>query len=499
VSLITRSGGRTLLFIGMLLFSSAAIFGQNVRPAWLDQRAEVLLPVGYNRNRKYPVFVVLPPTGARATQVVRRYGLDPQRQKTFILLLPKGAPTRADYLPDFLSFVDWYEQRLLADIDHVLENYSADPNRVYLGGYSLGGDLSWALSVRNPDRFAGAVIGGSRTSHPVEDEDLLVMKQRGFRAGFLMGSRDDPLRYRGINVARQRLEAAGVEHTYKEYPAAHVIPPISLFQDTILYVTDVASLPQPGPAGPAAKSDYSPLVSHTSRDRFALGARLPADIGPGGFSVPNDTTVTGRIEWPFQRLYLRTTAEWGSTETTSDTRNSSLRQDMLVAYGDGRHFWGAGIGGDWIRTITGGSAYRTFDLLLMHGRRNPWIVPAGTADPDRVDSLLVLRYTLPAGIGGGIAPEQLFNLRAEYLLRIGDLFVVDLSAGSYTVQNHPVAAAADLSDALDHRLEWHARVGLRAPSPFLWRVGYQGTREQPLPDGDPSLRGTWTVSLEYSY
>jgi pimeloyl-ACP methyl ester carboxylesterase len=483
----------------MFLVSVTVLSADNVRPAYLDRRGEVILPARYNRNRSYPVFVVVPPTGAYASQVVGLYGLDTQRQETFILLLPEGRPTRDEYLPDFMSFVGWYEERLLEDIQHLLENYSADPDRIYLGGYSLGGDLSWALSVRNPELFAGAVIAGSRTSHPVEDEALRTLRDRGFRAGFLIGNREDPLRYRGINVARQRFDSVGVDHIYEEYRGDHVIPPTPLFQNTILYVTDVASLPEPGPAGQIARRSSSPLVSHASRDRFALRAFLPADLDTRGISVPNDTEVSARVELPWERFYLRTTGTWHTSGTSTDERNRRLSQDLLVGFGGGRHFWGVGAGGDWVRDLSDGDAFRNFEVLLMHGMRNPWIVPAGTADPDRLDSLLILRYILPRGISAGPAAEQLFNIRGEYLLRIADLFVIDLGAGSYTVQNSSVEDLKDLSDALDHRLEWTAGLGLRMPSPFLWRVGYRGTSERPLPDGDPALRGTWTVSLEYSY
>ena len=122
------------------------------------------------------MFVVLPPTGLEAARVAQYLGLDPQRQEDFILILPAGRPTRDEYLPDFVTFVEWYEERVLAELDSVLENYSADPERVYLGGYSLGGDLSWALAVRNPERFAGAVVAGSRTSYPVDSATLETLR-----------------------------------------------------------------------------------------------------------------------------------------------------------------------------------------------------------------------------------------------------------------------------------------------------------------------------------
>ncbi|MEX2443169.1 MAG: hypothetical protein WD492_06180 [Alkalispirochaeta sp.] len=471
----------------------------DAKPVYMDRRAEVVLPLRYNRTTEYPVFVVLPPTGLEASRVAQYLGLDPERQEEFILIFPAGRPTRDEYLPDFLTFVEWYEERVLSELDSVLENYSADPDRVYLGGYSLGGDLSWALSVRNPERFAGAVIAGSRTSHPVEPEALEMLRTRGFRGSFLIGDREDPARYDGINRSRAAFADAGIEHQYREYSGAHVIPPPEIFQNEIAYVTQVTSLPDP--TTPAVPSDAarSALFSHTSRDRFALRFALPAELNADGFSRPTETEIGLRGEWPWEEFYLRSTASFTNSSRTTGSSENILEQDLLVAGGTARHMLGVGFGWDWSRGFSGGDSLHQFDLLAAHGMRNPWIIPAGRNDPLRLDMLTLLRYRIPRGIGENPATAQLFNLELEYLLRIVDWVVLDAGAGSYTVQNRPVDALSQLSGALDHRLEWSVGAGLRAPSPLLWRVGYRGIGERALPDGDRSYRDLWTLTLEFSY
>lgn len=501
---------RSALTVFLVLTTAIGISANDVRPAYLSREAEVRLPAGYRRNRTYPVFVVLPPTGVEPSRIVRSYGLDPERQDQFILLLPPGGPTRDEYLPDFPGFVAAYEERVLADIAALLENYRVDPDRIYLGGYSLGGDLSWALSVRNPDVFAGAVIAGSRTSHPVEETALMLMQERGFRAAFLIGNREDPLRYRGINVARGHFEDAGITHTYEEYRGGHVIPPRSTFQEAVRYVSEVGRLPPPGPVAGAPGSGGGSsglsgaggaLLSHTSTDRFAVWGIVPADITANGLAAPRETGVGARVELPWPSFYLRSTAEYVSGVRTTDVREHRLSQDILAGVGTeaGRHIFGAGAGWDWLRTVAGDEAFQTVDILLMHGMRSPWIIPPGNVTENRLDSLLVLRYTLPRGAGASPAAEQVFNLRAEYLLRIADLFAVDVAGGSHTVQNRAVEQVRELSGALDHRLEWEVGVGLRAPSPLLWRVGYRGIGDRPLPKGDRTHRGIWSLTLEFSY
>ena len=47
-------------------------------------------------------------------------------------------------------------------IDHLTENYSIDPNRIYLTGLSTGGYGTWQISHEYPERFAvvAPVCGG---------------------------------------------------------------------------------------------------------------------------------------------------------------------------------------------------------------------------------------------------------------------------------------------------------------------------------------------------
>ena len=54
------------------------------------------------------------------------------------------------------------ERVVLELLDHVIERYSADPDRVVLTGYSLGGMGTWYLSARHPDRFSAAVLVSAR-------------------------------------------------------------------------------------------------------------------------------------------------------------------------------------------------------------------------------------------------------------------------------------------------------------------------------------------------
>ncbi len=514
-----------LAVLGLFLLPAATpALAAQVRPAYFDQPAEVVLPAGYSSQRIYPVFVVLPPTGARASHMARRMGLDPERQREFILVFPAGRPHRTEYLPDFIRFVEWYEERLFADLDRVFDTYGANPSEVYLGGYSLGGDLSWALVARNPDRFAGAVMAGTRASYPVTEAGLQRMRESGFRGAFLIGSREDRARYEGINYVRRSLQEAGVANRYAEYPGGHVMPPTGRLQTKIAYVAGIETLPPGAPTGvrtaasstrrPAPGGDPRPIPTETlqrhltrpTRDRVGFRFGLPAEVGADGWQSARDNEVRVRVEWPWSRYYLKSLTTYNGSEVSTALKHHRLSQALLFGMGaegttasDGRII-GAGVGWDWLRTFDDdGNALRQVELLFVRGDRNLSWLPQRWHGGERVDSLLTLRYILPRGIAAQFVPEHVFNLRAQYLLRLAEFVVIDTGVGSYTVQNRSVSNTGELLDAIDHRLEWELGFGVRAPAPFLWRVSHRGTAERALPDGSFEYRPAWRLTLEYSF
>lgn len=528
-----RAFRSALIVVALLVLPAATTaVASQVRPAYFDRAAEGVPPVGYSSNRQYPVFVVLPPTGSRASYMARRMGLDPERQREFILLFPAGSPLRSEYLPDFVRFVEWYEERLFADLDRVFDTYNANPSEVYLGGYSLGGDLSWALSARNPDRFAGAVMAGTRTSYPINAATLERMRESGYRGAFLIGNREQRARYEGINYVRNRLERAGVENRYAEYPGAHVMPPTSRLQEKIAYVTEIENLPSRSEARTAAAAGSAPgspasrsqrptpgrepqpipteLLQHhltrPSSDRVGFRFGLPAEVGAEGWQAARDNELRLRVEWPWSRYYLGTKATLAGSEVSSGLRNRLLSQELVFGLGpetttrNEGGFFAAGFGWDWLRAFDDDDdALREFEILLVRGDRNLAWIPERWHGDERVDSLLTLRYTIPRGTTAEFLAPHVFNLRAEYLLRLAEFVVIDIGAGSYTQQNRPVSGADALTEALDHRLEWELGFGVRAPAPFLWRVGHRGTAERPLPDGEFAYRPSWNLMLEYSF
>ena len=227
---------KRLIQTTVLLFSlvATASFGQS-RATYFDLAADIIPPAGYDTETEYPLLILLPYTTGTAEEFYKRYKseIDPER---YVILLPKGRPVRSDYLPDFMQYVDWYEERLLTEIDRARRMYPIDNDAIILAGYSLGGDLSWALTMKQPELFAGAIMAGTRCSYPPGRAGLETLEKNGFRAAFFTGRREDINRYDGMNAAKWTLENTGIAVQYTEVAGKHVPPPVQHFSPSLNWI-----------------------------------------------------------------------------------------------------------------------------------------------------------------------------------------------------------------------------------------------------------------------
>ena len=115
------------------------------------------LPKDYDEKTDWPLLVFLHGYGQSGDdlQIVRENGppklFGEGKQFPFVLASPQ-CPT---------GFY-WRGNVVIGLIDHLIENYSIDPNRIYLTGLSMGGYGTWQISHEYPERFAAVapVCGG---------------------------------------------------------------------------------------------------------------------------------------------------------------------------------------------------------------------------------------------------------------------------------------------------------------------------------------------------
>jgi len=100
----------------------------------------------------------------------------------------------------------------MAILDEVRTQYTIDPQRIYLTGYSMGGEGTWSLAAKHSDLFAAIV-----PICPGSDLEL-VPKLAKIPCWCFQGDADDTStvsRTRDMLLAIQR---AGGQPQYHEYP-----------------------------------------------------------------------------------------------------------------------------------------------------------------------------------------------------------------------------------------------------------------------------------------
>jgi poly(3-hydroxybutyrate) depolymerase len=117
----------------------------------------------------------------------------------------------------------WHEAHIDPMFDRLVEDYVAlrgvDPDRVYIMGYSAGGDGVWQLAPRMADRWAAAAM---MAGHP-NDASLLPLRNLPF-ALFVGGSdaaykRNEIVAERGQKLDElEKADPGGYEHMTRVYP-----------------------------------------------------------------------------------------------------------------------------------------------------------------------------------------------------------------------------------------------------------------------------------------
>jgi predicted peptidase len=163
-------------------------------------------PAGYqtDETKKWPVLLYLHGGGAAPAPLdqlrdkVMRTLRGTRETFPFIVVIPR-APTLWD--PFAIGDV----------LDEVLRQYRADPDRVYLTGYSAGGYAAWLTAVDLPERFAAVSPGGSW------GETVEIARIKDIPVWFFQGDRDAlPQAMKTIDA----LKRLGARFRYTIFPGA---------------------------------------------------------------------------------------------------------------------------------------------------------------------------------------------------------------------------------------------------------------------------------------
>ena len=141
-----------------------------------------------------------------------------------------GYPHAPTFLPTFERLSSWLEGAL-ADAGVPLE-------RTILGGFSQGSVMAHALALASGRPRPAAVVGFSGFIPEVDGFDLDIEARAGLPVFIAHGTYDPIITVDFGRDARDRLEAAGVDVTYREDPVDHTIA-LGALEDARTLVTRV--------------------------------------------------------------------------------------------------------------------------------------------------------------------------------------------------------------------------------------------------------------------
>ncbi len=113
-------------------------------------------------------------------------------------------------------------------IDELVAAYEADPDRVYLMGFSQGAIMSLGIVLSHPEKVAGAVLMSGRLLPQFTDAAVPSERLTGKPILVVHGTTDNVLPIQSGRAINEYLAATPADLTYKEYPMGHTVSEQSL-------------------------------------------------------------------------------------------------------------------------------------------------------------------------------------------------------------------------------------------------------------------------------
>jgi phospholipase/carboxylesterase len=119
-------------------------------------------------------------------------------------------------------------EALLRFIDEAVAADGADPQRVFVAGFSQGGIMALSIALTNPRRIAGAVAMSGRVVPEIESARAAPEAMKGLPILVVHGTRDPVMPIENGRATQELLSKLPVALTYREFPMAHEISRDSL-------------------------------------------------------------------------------------------------------------------------------------------------------------------------------------------------------------------------------------------------------------------------------
>jgi phospholipase/carboxylesterase len=189
-------------------------------------------------GRRPPLLLLLHGIGSNEEDL---FALAPALPPTCLVISLRGRLTlqpgayawfHAEFLPDGIEIEAGEEKEsraaVLKVIDEAVEAYGADPDQVYLMGFSQGAIMSLSIMLTHPEKIAAVVAMSGRVLEEVKPGMVAPEKLEGFPVLIAHGVADEVIPIRYARAALEYLRPFNVKLFYREYGMGHTVTEDSL-------------------------------------------------------------------------------------------------------------------------------------------------------------------------------------------------------------------------------------------------------------------------------
>ena len=244
---------------------------------------QFFIPADYDANENYPLIQFIPDSsvvgkGAEAVLTQGWGGLiwaseEEQSKHPCFVVVPVFTDTVVD---DSFNHSDQIEAAVHF-IQHLLQTYSIDQDRLYTTGQSMGGMTSFYLNIAYPDLFAASLFVGSQW----DNSKLNILENKPF---FYNVSAGDPKASAGQSELLSVFDADGASYTHEEWGAQ-----------------DPADEQNAAVAAMLSEGYSSNFVTFTAGTTLAEGASAPAGAGEHMTSFDYAYKIEAVRDWLFEQ------------------------------------------------------------------------------------------------------------------------------------------------------------------------------------------------------